>query len=159
MKQLIFSFLRNKWSLFAKPRVSFCQRCFAPSLVEINQMVLDVILNFLLLSPLGKGRGPLKNLKKPKALHPTCLIEVGSVVLEKKILKFCRCIFAITLISSLGKGPFIWINLNPLRPRMLCAMFGWNWPSGSGEEDFKFQISCLNYVRVTAKGYCMFQVN
>ena len=32
-------------------------------------------------------------------------------------------------------GPFIWTNLNPLDPRMLCAKFGWNWPSGSGEED------------------------
>ena len=31
-------------------------------------------------------------------------------------------------------GPFIWTNLNPLYPRMLCAKFGWNWPSGSGEE-------------------------
>ena len=31
-------------------------------------------------------------------------------------------------------GPFIWTNLNPLNPRMLCAKFGWNWPSGSGEE-------------------------
>ena len=31
--------------------------------------------------------------------------------------------------------PFIWTNLNPLHPRMLCAKFGWNWPSGSGEED------------------------
>ena len=30
-------------------------------------------------------------------------------------------------------GPFIWKNLNPLHPRMLCAKFGWNWPSGSGE--------------------------
>ena len=25
---------------------------------------------------------------------------------------------------------FIWTNLNPLHPRMLCAKFGWNWPSG-----------------------------
>ena len=33
-------------------------------------------------------------------------------------------------------GPFIWTNLNPLHPRMLCAKFGWNWLSGSGEEDF-----------------------
>ena len=32
-------------------------------------------------------------------------------------------------------GPFIWTNLNPLYPKMLCAKFGWNWPSGSGEED------------------------
>ena len=33
--------------------------------------------------------------------------------------------------------PFIWTNLNPLHPRMLCAKFGWNWLSGhgSGEED------------------------
>ena len=30
---------------------------------------------------------------------------------------------------------FIWTNLNPLYPRMLCAKFGWNWLSGSGEED------------------------
>ena len=32
-------------------------------------------------------------------------------------------------------GPFIWTNLNPLHPRMLCAKFGWNWPSGSRVED------------------------
>ena len=30
---------------------------------------------------------------------------------------------------------FIWTNLNPLHPRMLCAKIGWNWPSGSEEED------------------------
>ena len=32
--------------------------------------------------------------------------------------------------------PFVWTNLNPLHPRMLFAKFGWNWLSGSGEEDF-----------------------
>ena len=32
-------------------------------------------------------------------------------------------------------GSFIWTNLNPLYPRMLCAKFVWNWPSASGEED------------------------
>ena len=32
------------------------------------------------------------------------------------------------------EGLFIWTNLNPLHPRMLCAKFGWNWLSGSGEE-------------------------
>ena len=32
--------------------------------------------------------------------------------------------------------PFIWTNLNPLHPRMHCAKFGWNWPSGSREEFF-----------------------
>ena len=32
--------------------------------------------------------------------------------------------------------PFIWINLNPLHPGVLCANFVWNWTIGSGEEDF-----------------------
>ena len=32
--------------------------------------------------------------------------------------------------------PFIWTNLNPLHPRMICGKFGWNWPSGSGKDDF-----------------------
>ena len=41
------------------------------------------------------------------------------------------------IISPLKRaGPFMWTNLNPLYPRMLCAKFGWNWPSGSGQEDF-----------------------
>ena len=30
---------------------------------------------------------------------------------------------------------FIWTNLNSLHSRMICAKFGWNWPSGSGGED------------------------
>ena len=31
---------------------------------------------------------------------------------------------------------FIWRNLNPLHPRMLCAKIDWNWLNGSGEETF-----------------------
>ena len=31
--------------------------------------------------------------------------------------------------------PFICINLILFHPRMLCANFGLNWPSGSGEEE------------------------
>ena len=32
--------------------------------------------------------------------------------------------------------PIIWTTWNPLYPRMLCAKFGWNWPSGSGKDHF-----------------------
>ena len=32
---------------------------------------------------------------------------------------------------------FIWTNLNHRYSNMLCPKFGWNWPSVSGEEDFK----------------------
>jgi hypothetical protein len=27
-------------------------------------------------------------------------------------------------------------NLESLSPRMICTKFDWNWPAGSGEEDF-----------------------
>ena len=37
----------------------------------------------------------------------------------------------------------LWTKLNPIHPRMLCAKFGWNWPSGSGGEDFL--ISSMNF--------------
>ena len=35
------------------------------------------------------------------------LVEIGQVVLEKKIFKMCQCIFTISLLSTLGKrrGP------------------------------------------------------
>ena len=52
--------------------------------------------------------------------------------------------FHFSIIISPWKrvGPLLWTNLNPLYPRMLCAKFGWNWLSGSGEEDF------LNFVNL-----------
>ena len=32
-----------------------------------------------------------------------CLVEIGSVVPEKRIFKFCQCIFAISLLTSVRK--------------------------------------------------------
>ena len=43
-------------------------------------------------------------------------------------------------------GPFFWTNLNPLHPRMICAKFGWNWLSGSGEEDFLILSMYFRYL-------------
>ena len=64
------------------------------------------------------------------------LVKIGTVLLEKKIIQISLkylCYFL--FISSLKRvWPFIWTNLNPLHQRMLCAKFGLNWPSGSGEE-------------------------
>ena len=53
------------------------------------------------------------------------LVEIGPVVLEN-ILKFRKVYFHYFIIISPWKraGPFIWTNLNPLHPRMLCAKFG-----------------------------------
>ena len=48
--------------------------------------------------------------------------------------------FRYFVITSLWKRarPYIWTNLNSLYPRMLCAKFGWNWPS---DLEKKIQIS------------------
>ena len=50
---------------------------------------------------------------------------------------FCQCIFAISYLFPLGKGrsPLFEQTWIPSNPRMLCSKFGWNWPSGSAEED------------------------
>ena len=49
------------------------------------------------------------------------LVDIGLMVLEKKVFKFRQCIFTISYLSPLGKGR------DPsfaLHPRMLCAKFG-----------------------------------
>ena len=66
------------------------------------------------------------------------LVEIGPVVLEKKIFSVLSMYFCYFVIISPWNrvGLFIWTNLNPLHPRMLSAKFGWNWSSGSWEEGF-----------------------
>ena len=66
------------------------------------------------------------------------LVKIGQVVQKKDIFELRQCIFTISLLSRLENGHgfwFLWTNLNPIHPRMLCLKFGWNWPSGSGEDD------------------------
>ena len=59
---------------------------------------------------------------------------LGPVILEKNILKFHQCILLFRSQLPLKKGMAL-TNLNLHHPRMPCVKFGWNWPSGSGEED------------------------
>ena len=99
---------------------------------------------FLLLSLLGKGHGPSCEHNWHPFTHKSYvlnLVEVGPVVLEK-IFKSSKCIFTIFQLSPPLRRmwPFIWPNLNPLHQRILRAKFGWNWPSGSGEDFYKLSI-------------------
>jgi hypothetical protein len=42
---------------------------------------------------------------------------------------------------------FIWTNLNPLPPRMICVKSNQNWPCGSGEQDLSITPShFFNYL-------------
>ena len=68
--------------------------------------VCQYIFAMSLLSPLGKGRGSSFEqtwIPITQGCLVLSLIEIGPVVL-KKIFKVCQCIFAISLLSPLGKG-------------------------------------------------------
>ena len=73
-----------------------------PSLVDIGQVVREkkifkfrqCVSDISKLSPLGRGRDPLFQ-KTRIPINQGCfmpsLVEIGPVVLEKKIFKFCQC--------------------------------------------------------------------
>ena len=70
---------------------------------------------------------------KLNPLYPKLLlVEIGPVFLEEFVIIFSLFCDYFTL----GKGVALHLNkLKSLHPRMLCAKFGWNRRSGSGEED------------------------
>ena len=99
--------------------------------------LFSLFCNYL---PLGKGVAlHLNKLESPFSHECSVpsLDEIGPAVLEKKIFKFRQYVFAFFVIISPWKRawPLIWTNLNSLYPKMICVKFGWNWLSGSGEED------------------------
>ena len=51
-------------------------------------------------------------------------------------------------------GLFIWTKLNP-HQRMHCVKFGWNWPNGFGEEDFKYCQYIFTRSLLSPLGKCM----
>ena len=104
------------------------------------------------------------------------LVEIGSLSIEKKIFKFCQCIFISPwkhlnkLESFLPKDAlsqawfklaqwfwrrrflnfiavFLLLNLNSHHPKMLCAKCGWNLPSAYGEEEFKYFVNVFSLFR------------
>ena len=106
----------------------------------LNIHISSHILVFSILYPLGEGCGPSFEqiwITTTQACFVPILVEIDPVVLKKKIFKVFDIILKFFDIISPRKRvwPFIWTNLNPLHPRMLCAKFGWHWPSGSWEED------------------------
>ena len=52
----------------------------------------------------------------------------------------------------LKKDKAVYLNLNPLHPRMHCAKIAWNWPSGSWEEDFlNLSMYFYNFVIISPR--------
>ena len=134
-KKPLFSF-ENWMVLIVKSWVSFTPGCFVPSLVEIGPAALKTkiiicrqcIFAISLLSQPGKGYGPSFEhtwIPVTQGCSVSILVEIGSVVLEKKIFKFCIWLFRNYLPLEKGMA----LHFNKLKfPswRMLCTKFGWN---------------------------------
>ena len=72
----------------------------------------------------------------PKDAFYQSKVEIGVLVLEKKFLNIFQCNFAISKYLPLEKDGRLHLNkLESTSPNLLCAKFGWNWPTGSGEEE------------------------
>ena len=111
----LFPFGKGRGPSFEQTWIPFIQGCFVPSLVEIGSVVLEkkifkfcqCIFAISQLSPLGKGRGPSFEqtwIPFTRGCFVPSLVEIGSVILEKKIYEFRQCIFAFSLLSPLGEG-------------------------------------------------------
>ena len=74
----------------------------------------------------------LNKLKSPQPKKALCQIWLK---LARWFWRWFFSIFTIILFISLyffpWDLPLVWTNLNPLYLRIICAKFGWNWPSGS----------------------------
>ena len=94
------------------------------------------LLNFVIVFSLSPNYLPLE---KSRDLHLNKLESSPTKdSSEEDIFNFVNVfsLFHNYLPLEMGGGGFIWTILNPLYPKMLCAKFGCNWPSGSGEDDF-----------------------
>ena len=103
------------------------------------------------LSTLGKGQGPSFEetwISITIECFVPALVEIGSVLQEKKILKKYVNVFHNYEIISPRKraGPFIWTKLNSRQPMMHCARFVINWPRGSGEIILNVHFAYLHFI-------------
>ena len=124
--------MRIYWFFIWTNLIPFIQGCFVPKLVEIGLVVPSL---------LAKGDDSLLFSFREAYRHPWLAKMSGSGEEDFLISLMYFCYFII--ISPWKRvQPFIWTNLNPLYPIMLCAKFGWKKLRGSGEKDF------LNFVNV-----------
>ena len=111
-----------------------------------STMYFSLFRNYL---PLEKGGAlHLNKLESPSPKDALCQVWLKITQwFWRRIFFMSSMYFHYFVIISPWKraGPFIWRNLNPLHPRMLCAKFGWNWLSGSGEEDFLVSSMYFHY--------------
>ena len=93
---------------------------------KLHEMIF--LLLYRVKQDLNHNKRPMVHIAHPRKQFKSInafLIIIMLIKRRKNIIYFMRI-----------EWSFIRTNLNPLHPRMFCAKLGWNWPSGSGEEDF-----------------------
>ena len=99
--------------------------------------VFSLFRNYL---PLEKGAAlHLNKFESPSPKDAFCQVwlKLAQWFWRRNILNTSMYFRYFVIISPWNRtGPFIWRNLNPIYPRMICAKLSWNWSSGSSEEDF-----------------------
>ena len=114
--------------------------CNWPSGLRRFLKFINVFSLFRSYLPLEKGVVlPLNKLVFPLPKNALChdCLKWARWSLKRRFLKFFNFFSLFRNYFPWKKAlPFIWTNLNLLRPRILCAKFGKNWPGGSWEEDF-----------------------
>ena len=141
----IISFFKRVWSFFSTNLYFLHQRHFVPGLVEIDPVVLErrifkfryCIFAISLLSSIRKGRCPSFE-QTWNSVYPRMLCAKFCWYWPSWFwvdLKFRQCIFAISVIFSIGKKNPIETNMNSPHSGMLSAKSRWNWHCDS-EEDF-----------------------
>ena len=71
-------------------------------------------------------------LESPLPKHALCKVWLilAQWFWRRRFLKVVNFFYYFPIISPLGRAClFIWTNLNPLHPGILCAKFRWNWPN------------------------------
>ena len=121
-----------RYCLIIWPLCALCQIWLKLAQWFLRRRSLDCVNVFSLLRsylPLGKGVAVyLNKIESTPPKDTLCLawLELVQYFSRKRFLNF--------VCENEAPRPFL-KNLNSRHPRMLCATFGWNWRSGSWEED------------------------
>ena len=102
-----------------------------PSLLEIGPVVLvsSIYYHYFIIISLWKRTESFSyRLESPSRKGALCHVKLKLAQwFWRRFFKFYQYIFIFSLLSPFWNRnvAFIWINLNPLHPRMLCAILGW----------------------------------
>ena len=86
------------------------------------------------------------------SIHPMMLcacqiwMKLAQLFLRKSVLHLYNVFWFFCNYLHLKKGMILHLNkLESPSPRILCTRFGWNWPNGSWEDEFKISSMYFRY--------------